>query len=167
MTTASSSFMLRGRHVLIGLLLFFAAIIAVNIAFAVAAVRTFPGEDERRSYTQGLRYNDVLRERRAQAALGWRVGSELAPHASGARLLVRIEDRSGAPVEGAAVSGVLRWAPSVSGDRALSFVPLGRGLYAAELGALTPGRWDLRARAEAERGQVLDFEAELTWPSTR
>lgn len=164
--TTTSSFTLRGRHVLIGLLLFFAAIIAVNIAFAVAAVRTFPGEDERRSYTQGLRYNDVLRERRAQAALGWRVVSELAPNAGGARLLVRIEDRSGAPVDVASVNGVLRWAPSESGDRALSFEALGSGLYAADLGALTPGRWDLRARAEGEGGQMFDFEAELTWPST-
>jgi nitrogen fixation protein FixH len=109
----------------------------------------------------------VLIERRAQAALGWRVGSELAPNAAGARLLVSIEDRTGAPVEGATVSGVLRWAPSETGDRALSFVALGRGLYAADLGALTAGRWDLRARAEDASGQALDFEAELTWPLTR
>ena len=162
---AASSFTLRGAHVLSALLLFFAAIIAINVAFAVMAVRTFPGEDERRSYTQGLRYNDVLRERRVQAALGWRVRSQLSQGPDGARLLVRVEDRAGAPVDGATVSGVLRWAPSEAGDRALTFMAMGRGAYAAELGALASGRWDLRARAEDEGGQALDFEAELTWPS--
>jgi nitrogen fixation protein FixH len=65
------------------------------------------------------------------------------------------------------VEGVLRWAPNESGDRRLTFVSQGNGLYSAELGALTPGRWDLRARAHKQDGQALDFEAELTWPSTQ
>lgn len=163
---SGKAFRLGGGHVLAGLLLFFAAIIAINIAFAVAAVRTFPGEDERRSYTQGLRYNDVLAERRAQAANGWRARSELAQTASGARVLVRLADRTGAPIAGAVVEGVLRWAPNESGDRALTFVSQGDGLYSADLGALTPGRWDLRARAYKQDGRALDFEAELTWSST-
>ena len=160
-----SSYELRGVHVLAGLLLFFAAIIAINVAFAVAAVRSFPGEDERRSYTQGLHYNATLAERRAQAELGWRARSELGASSSGARLLVRLTDRTGAPLEDAAIEAVLRWPPNESGDRTLDFTPVGAGLYAADLGALPAGRWDLRARAEDRDGQALDFEAELTWPT--
>lgn len=162
---SKASFELRGGHVLAGLLLFFAAIIAINIAFAVAAVRTFPGEDERRSYTQGLHYNDVLAERRAQAELGWRAHSELVQTSSGARLVVRLADRAGAPVERAAIDAVLRWPPNESGDRALRFTSAGAGVYAADLGALPAGRWDLRAKAEGADGRALDFEAELTWPT--
>lgn len=158
------SFELRGGHVLAGLLLFFAAIIAINIAFAVAAVRTFPGEDERRSYTQGLHYNDVLAERRAQAERGWRARSELARTSSGARLIVHLADRAGAPIDDATINAVLRWTPNESGDRSLSFTPIGDGAYAAELGELSSGRWDLRARAEDRNGRALDFEAELIWP---
>jgi nitrogen fixation protein FixH len=159
-----ASFELHGGHVLAGLLLFFAAIIAINVAFAVAAVRTFPGEDERRSYTQGLHYNDVLAERRMQADLGWRARSALALTPQGARLVVRLADRAGAPIDDATVSAVLRWPPNESGDRSLRFTPIGAGAYAAELGVLAPGRWDLRARAEDPQGRALDFEAELTWP---
>lgn len=164
--TTTSSFTLRGGHVLAGLLLFFAAIIAINVAFAVAAVRTFPGEDERRSYTQGLHYNDVLAARREQAAIGWSARSELVRDDRGARLVVHLSDRAGAPIEAATVTGVLRWPPNESGDRQLIFIAEGEGAYAADLGALTPGRWDLRARAENNSG-ARDFEAELTWLSTR
>lgn len=158
-------FELRGFHVLAGLLLFFAAIIAINIAFAIAAVRTFPGEDERRSYTQGLHYNEVLAERRAQAETGWQARSHLSPSTTGARLVVYLSDRHGQPIDNAALEGVLRWAPNENGDRSLQFTPIGEGGYAAELGALAHGRWDLRARAGDGDGNALDFEADLRWPT--
>jgi nitrogen fixation protein FixH len=159
------TFTLKGAHVLGGLLLFFAAIIAINIAFAVAAVRTFPGEDERRSYIQGLRYNDVLAERRAQALTGWQAQSQLAYSETGVRLIVSLHDANGAAIERAAIDAVLRWPPNESGDRSLQFTHLGQGRYGAELGALRAGRWDLRARAQDEHGGTLNFEAELTWPT--
>ena len=73
----ATHFQVRGWHVLTALLAFFGAIIAVNIAFAVIAVRSFPGEDVRRSYVQGLQYNDTLAERRVQQALGWQASADL------------------------------------------------------------------------------------------
>lgn len=163
---SAKTFEVKGGHVLAGLLLFFAAIIAINVAFAVAAVRTFPGEDERRSYTQGLRYNDVLAERRAEAALGWRAGAAFEGASDGARVVVNLTDREGAPLTGVNVEGVLRWPAGESGDRALTFENRGGGRYAADLGELAPGRWELRARAEDASGQSLSFEADLAWRST-
>ncbi|MBK8543735.1 MAG: FixH family protein [Caulobacteraceae bacterium] len=163
---SAKPFEIKGGHVLAGLLLFFAAIIAINVAFAVAAVRTFPGEDERRSYTQGLHYNDTLAERRAEARLGWQARTQLSPTHAGARLIVRLDDRDGAPIDGATIEGVLRWPPNEAGDRQLTFVSQGDGSYAADLGTLAPGRWDLRARAHDRGASALSFEAELTWPST-
>ncbi|MBL8545971.1 MAG: FixH family protein [Hyphomonadaceae bacterium] len=164
-TTATAK--LSGWHVLIALLAFFAAIIAINIAFAVAAVQTFPGEDERRSYTQGLHYNNVLAERRAQAELGWRARSELTTDAQGVLLAVDLRDRQGAPINNANIDATLRWLPSESGDRALVFEAQGGGRYVARIGALDAGRWDLRARAQDQSGNALNFEAELTWPPGR
>jgi len=130
-------------------------------------VQTFPGEDERHSYTQGLHYNATLAERRAQAAVGWQAQAELGETASGAELAVTLRDRDGRPVEGATIEGVLRWPPSQSGDRALTFTPLGAGRYIADLGALGSGDWDLRAKAQNQSGQSLNFEADLSWRSTR
>jgi len=158
---------LRGGHVLAMLLLFFGVIIAINVAFAVAAVRTFPGEDERRSYTQGLHYNDTLAERRAQAASGWHAEAQLDESSAGARLVVHLRDRVGRPIDNAVVAGVLRWPPTEAGDRALTFVQDGAGRYGADIGDLASGRWDLRARAHDQNGHALDFEAELTWPLQR
>jgi nitrogen fixation protein FixH len=58
----------------------------------------------------------------------------------------------------------MQWPTTANFDRELTFTSLGGGRYEARLGALEPGRWRLRARAEGEAG-ALDFESELTWPS--
>jgi nitrogen fixation protein FixH len=156
-------FNLRGAHVLVGLLLFLVAIVAVNVAFAVVAVRSFPGEDVGRSYLQGLAYNDTLAERRAQAMLGWQAAAALRRGGRGAVIEVRLLTREGAPLDGATVSGELRRATTARLDRQLSFRQVGAGRYAADLGALPGGRWLLRARAANASGGALDFEADLTW----
>jgi nitrogen fixation protein FixH len=158
---------LRGAHVLIGMLAFFAAVIAVNVAFAVVAVRTFPGEDVRRSYLQGLHYNDTLAERRAQAALGWRASAVLDANAEGAVLNVSLSAPDGRALDGLTLRGDLQWPTDSRLDHALTFEPLGGGVYAARLGELPSGRWRLRARAEDVQGRALNLESELAWPNSR
>lgn len=153
---------IRGWHVLASMLAFFGAVIAVNVTFAVYAVRSFPGEDVRRSYLQGLRYNETLAERRIQAALGWTATTMLLADAGGALLEVRLTTRDGAPIEGASLQGELQRPATAQYDRGLSFEPLGRGRYVARLGALEAGRWRLRAVAE-KADAVLNFESELSW----
>lgn len=167
MNARAKPFELRGWHVLFLLLSFFGAIMAVNIVFAVAAVRTFPGEAVPRSYVQGLQYNDTLAERRAQSALGWRATAALAPAASGAALSVTLTARDGTPVGDAVLSGELEWPTDARYDREVVFVQSGAGVYTADLSDLRPGRWRLRARAERAGGEALDFESELTWRPRR
>lgn len=157
------AFTLNDRHVLAGLLAFFAAIIAINVAFAVVAVRTFPGEDVRRSYLQGLAYNDALAERRAQDALGWNAAAELRRGEAGAVLEVRLRTRDGGALNGLRLSGDLRRAATARFDEPLEFAAIGEGRYVARLGELRRGRWLLRARAADVHGGALDFESELTW----
>jgi len=156
-------YVVRGWHVLAAMLAFFGAVIAVNVAFAVIAVRSFPGEDVRRSYLQGLNYNATLAERRAQAALGWQAAAELRAEGNAASVVVELRNRDGAPIEGATVEGELTWRTATRFDRALTFAPLGEGRYAARAEGLRPGQWRLRARAARAGGGALDFEADLTW----
>lgn len=155
----------RGWHVLAGMIVFFVAIIAVNVAFAVAAIRSFPGEDQQQAYMQGLRYNETLSQRRAQADLGWTVAAELTQAPSGARLQLMLRDAHGAPIDGAAISGALRRPADQRLDRALVFVRRAPGIYTANTSALAQGRWQLRARATDPAGATLDFDAELSWPT--
>ncbi|MBX3428328.1 MAG: FixH family protein [Hyphomonadaceae bacterium] len=154
---------IRGWHVLAIILAFFSIIIAVNVTFAIYAVRSFPGEDVQRSYLQGLHYNNVLAERRAQAAQGWRATAALREDPAGAVLEVWLTSRD-VSIDGAMLSGILEWPTSSQFDRPLNFESLGDGRYVARLGEITPGRWRLRARAESAVG-ALDFESELTWRS--
>jgi len=164
---AHQGLVIRGWHVLAAMLAFFGAIIAVNVAFAVIAVRSFPGEDVRRSYLQGLNYNQTLAERREQAALGWQAAAALRADGDVAVLEIDLRARDGAPIDGAIIEGQLTWRSATRFDRALTFVPLGDGRYVARVGDLRPGQWRLRAGATQGEGRALDFEADLTWPSSR
>lgn len=154
---------LRGWHVLAAMLTFFGIVIAVNIAFTLMALRSFPGEDVRRSYVQGVNYNDTLAERRTQAAQGWRATVELTQRASGAQLVLTLVDAQSEAINGAEITGGLQWPTDARRDRALSFTAAGYGRYVADLDNLPPGRWRLRARAQSDHG-ALNVEAQLTWP---
>ncbi|MGD9981377.1 MAG: FixH family protein [Hyphomonadaceae bacterium] len=161
-----TAFRLRGWHVLAAILAFFGAVVAVNTAFIVVALGTFPGEDVRRSYLQGLRFNDTLAERRAQAAQGWRATAGFSGQSEVALVEIVLNDAQGAPVEGASIEAALERPTRASLDHALDFVAAGAGRYVARAEALETGRWRLRARA-ARGEDALDFEAELTWPPSR
>ncbi len=161
---AESHFVLRGWHVLAGLLAFFGAVIVVNIYFAFAAVATFPGEDVTHPYIQGLEYNRTLADHRAQRAQGWRVRAGLERSASGPILAIDLRQRNSVPLTGARLEGALRWPADSHRDLALDFHELSPGRYVANLPRLGEGDWDLRARATAPDGHNLDFEADLRWP---
>jgi nitrogen fixation protein FixH len=157
----------RGAHVLVAMLAFFTIVVAVNVTFVVFAVSSFPGEDVRRSYLQGLNYNATIAERRAQAVLGWTAVASLAQERGVAVVEIVLRDSSGVPIDGLDASGDLRWPASERLDRSLVFEPRGRGRYVARAADLAPGRWVLRARAEQGSERALNFEAELIWPPSR
>jgi len=155
------AFELRGAHVLAALIAFFGAIIAINVAFAVVAARSFPGEDVRRSYTQGLHYNQTIAERRAQAALGWRAG--VAIDAATGEVRVQIVDAQGQGVAGLQLDGALRRPLDAAMDAPLVFREHGGGEYSATVVGAAPGAWELRA--EARRGETrFAFSRRLMWP---
>lgn len=153
---------LTGFHVLAVILFFFASVIGVNAYFIVQALKSFPGEDEAKSYAQGLRFNATLADRAQQSALGWRAEVSLAPAADGAHLEVRLVDPNGAPLDGLAVTGALRRPVDAREDHSLTFVAKGRGLYAAKLTSLATGQWTLHAEARGAQGH-FEIAKRLLW----
>ena len=159
---------LRGGHVLAAMLAFFGIVIAINIAFSVIAVRTFPGEDEPHSYLQGLHYNETLAARAAQTALGWRAAVRIVRGREAVALDLHLADSAGAPLDGMVVTGVLRRPATARDDHDLTFTPIGGGGYRAEISGFAEGSWTVQG--VARRGdQRFDFERRMTWrqPRTR
>lgn len=151
-----------GKHVLIAMLAFFATVIAVNGVFITLALQSFPGEDVKRSYLQGLAYNQTLVERRAERALGWRAEVAFAMTAQGPALEAYVRDSGAQAIDGLRIEGVLRRPAESAHDIALSFSPRGQGRYVASISNLPPGVWDLRATAR--RGeQRFSFTWRQTW----
>lgn len=148
---------LNGRHVLRMVLTFFAAVIAVNAAFIALAVRSYPGEQERKSYRQGLNYNAVLAERADQEALGWRAVIDRADREGDkARIVIAFARDDGRPIDGLSLSGTLVRPVSSNGEQALVFTPLGGGRYGASAAA-PAGAWDLTVTASSEAGDRFRF----------
>jgi len=129
---------IKGRHVLIALLVFFGVIIAVDTIFVTTALNTFRGEDEPRSYVQGIHYNDVLERRAAQAELGWQAVSAV----SAAGVEVEISDPDGEPVEGLVMDARLRHPADSTLDIPLTLSEVSPGLYTAQT-PVPEGRWTL------------------------
>lgn len=156
---------LSGRMVLAILVLSFAIVVGVNATFVVLSITSFPGEEEAKSYAQGLEYNSTLSDRRAQAELGWRASAGIIAGAHPVAQVV-LRDASGRPVEGARISGVLRRPTQAALDHTLIFTARGAGAYEAALPALADGQWDLVARA-TRAGAHFDLERRLVWESPR
>lgn len=156
---------LRGRHVLVILLGFFLAIVAVNMVFLTYALRTFPGQQVEKSYLQGLRYNDRLAEKARQDALGWEVSVETVALASdSASIILTFADSRGQPVVGLEVTGELRRPATADDDLAFAFLGDGAGRYRAASGAVASGVWDLSAVALSADGERFTLSKRLIAP---
>ena len=142
---------LKGRHVLLWMLCFFGVVFAVNGVFLYHAITSFPGEDVKKSYVQGINYNQTLEARVMQAELGWRaeIGIE------GDTLILHLEDRSGNALSGYPVLGELRRITTRQADQVLIFEPDLNGNYQAPIAQLAKGKWQARIH-------ILDHAAEQT-----
>lgn len=133
-----------GRHMLLVMIAFFGVVIAVNMAMAVAASRTFGGTVVDNSYVASQEFNRWLDEAGRQKALGWR--AEIRRDGRRADIVLRVGDR---PVDGARVTAVAEHPLGRLADRTLRFGEAGGGVYRS-VEPLPPGRW--RVRVEARRG---------------
>jgi nitrogen fixation protein FixH len=141
---------LTGRDVLLWLVAGFALVIAVNAAFIVISLRTYPGEDEQRPYLQGIAYNHTLAARAKQAELGWRatIGASRLPNGR-VLIAVALVRSDGTPEPQAVLAGELRHPSDESRDIALSLSGTRRGEYRGELDGVASGFWDVVIKSSA------------------
>ncbi|MGZ8363045.1 MAG: FixH family protein [Caulobacteraceae bacterium] len=162
MTAPKPPFTIKGWHVLVGVIVFFAIIIATDVTFAVLAYRSAPGQVAGKPYETGLAYNREIARHAAAKALGWTATADTAPAKGGRQVLVDIAGRDGKPVTGLTVSGELVRPATEEGRHTLVFRESAPGRYAAEVPA-APGAWDLGFSAKDRKGDVFSGERRLIW----
>ncbi len=158
----STEFRLKGWHVLAMLIGFFAVIFAANAVFLTVAVRSFPGEQEKKSYLQGLNYNETIKARAAQEALGWSAAiTAVETTRAGTGVRLTFKDRWDSPLGGLAIEGVIRRPVTDDFDQPVTFTAEAPGTYTALIPALTEGVWTLSATATHIGGGTFRFETDL------
>lgn len=156
MTAASTpKRQITGWHVLIGIVLFFVLVIAVDVVFMVLAYRTFSGQVASNPYEAGLAFNRTLAQRQREAALSWTAAVETR---DGHTVIVGIRDAAGRPLDHLSLTGTLERPATETGRQVLAFTPMGEGRYQAA--ARLDGAWDLRATARNPK-DVFELEARL------
>lgn len=149
---------LKGWHVLLIMLGFFGVMFAVNGVFLYHAITSFPGEDVKKSYVQGLNYNKTLSARAIQADLGWRAEAGLQD----GKIAFRLFDAEDQPLSHYAVIGELRRRATQDEDTVVTFKAGLGGEYSAPIEALPSGQWLLRVRVMDPAAETLLFEVEKT-----
>ncbi len=160
-------FVITGKHVLLGMVGFFLIIAVVNAVMIWLAISTFSGEDVRKSYLQGLTYNDTLANREAAAALGWKAASSLVREGeTDALLTVDIQDAQSAPVRGLSVKAAIKHPSTTKLDRTLDLIPTEMGSYQVVVPDLATGAWQVYVQArthDATTDDILFEVSSRTW----
>lgn len=149
---------LKGWHVLVMILTFFGVMIGVNATMVTLALRSHPGEDVERSYTQGLNYNETLERRRVQERLGWQATFNLLDN----RLLLQVSDREGTPLSDLVLSGSMRHPARTGLDCPIAMESMGDGRYQLDLPCDLEGRW--RVRLTNQNQPSFEVEYDLVLP---
>lgn len=160
---------LRGWHVLLILIGFFAVVIAVDVGMAVQAYRTFPGEVTAKPYEDGLAFNTALARRQEERSLGWRASIETTVLGAGSalrsgrvQLRLKISDNAGQPVRGLTLRGRLERPATESGRLDLQLTETRPGTYDATAPD-TPGAWDISISGQDRTGRAFEAQRRLTW----
>jgi len=162
MMTQSSGFVIRGKHVFLGVLAMFGVVIAVNLVFVYFALDTFTGVSRENPYQDGLAYNEVLAARDAQRGLGWQGDVSFGSAGAGEeRITVTLSDATGAPLSGLALDGVLRRPTHEGMDQALAWQELSPGSYSAAVVLPRRGNWDLEVVADDGRNPPFEMKTRL------
>ena len=155
---------LTGYHVLFMLLGFFGIMVAVNIAFTVFAVKTFPGEQVEKSYVQGINYNQTLASREYQAAQGITSEIGLTSLSDGrVELLSTWEDGEANPLTQLQVTAVLSRPASDDGQIRLDLKGIAPGQYTGEIADLAPGAWQVLITATTIDDKTLSAQKSVLW----
>lgn len=155
---------LNGYHVLFMLLAFFGIMIAVNVAFTVFAVKSFPGEQVEKSYVQGINYNQTIASREHQAELGVKSEIGLETLASGKLELVALwQDQYDNPLTQLQVKAEVSRPASNHGQIVIDLNGVSPGRYEAEIENLAAGKWNILITAITSDGETLTAQKSVLW----
>lgn len=146
---------LKGWHVFLIFLGFFSLMFTVNGIFLYHAITSFPGEDVKKSYVQGLDYNRTLNTRQTQRELGWRAS---AGYENG-ELIFHLRDQEGKALSRHMVDADIRHAATTRKDMLIRLSPTADGNYAARLPSIEPGQWNVRFLVRSASDEEIVFEA--------
>ena len=151
---------LKGHHVLFWMMGFFGLMFIVNGVFLWAALSSFPGEDVRHSYLQGLQFNQTIASLKHQEDMAWKAELGLIVESDGDVLVARILDADGLALPSRNVTAELRRAATQDSDIILEMLPVGSGEYQAVLPVLSKGAWHVALNAEiSDGGSGTGFKA--------
>lgn len=142
--------MIKGRHVLFGLLGGFGVILIANGAFVFFATTTFPGNEVDDPYRRGLAYNETLQADRDQRLGGWR--ATVAANHTG--IEIDLEVPNDLALTGFLLTGAVRRPGRPDLDRDVVFEMGANGRYRSAID-LAPGRWEVQASLTDEKGNEL------------
>jgi nitrogen fixation protein FixH len=137
-----------GKHMLASIIAFFGVIIAVNLTMAYFANSTWSGLVVANGYVASQHFDEDLARARAQEAMGWSVS---VGH-DGSAVNVTFADRTGEPLSGMTVNGMLRRPTTDRQDQPLAFASVGNGRYEAPI-KLHKGVWDVEVTATGRSGE--------------
>jgi nitrogen fixation protein FixH len=156
-------FQFTGWHFLACLVLFFGVDIAINVGFIVQSVVTFPGEVADDPYEAGVAYDSTLARNAIEARLGWLATVERPQAAPGGEVIsVRWTDKTGRPLSGLTVTGLLRRPATEAQNLSLRFAEGVPGVYRA-VAAVSPGAWDLEVTGADSHGAQRTADRRLLW----
>ena len=144
-----------GRSFFAILVAAFVVVIAVNGVMIWYAISTWSGLVSDSAFQEGLGFDRVLAESRAEAALGWT--ADIGVAADG-RLTVTLADRDAKPLEGMQLTASFLRPTREGFDIRVTLAEAGPGRYEAIVHPPLPGQWDIRVTVKA-RGQTR-FHAE-------
>lgn len=151
---------IRGVHVAIMMVAFFAVIIALDALFITFAIQSHPGEKVKNSYVLGLEYNRELARQAEQRALGWRLDAGLVD--DDATLLVRLTDATGEPLRGMAVAARMHVAGVRKDLEPVWLAERAPGEYAMAAPMQGPAKIDAVIAVSRSRDGAAIFEATKT-----
>jgi nitrogen fixation protein FixH len=133
-------------------------VVAVNGGLVYAALSTFTGVTVPRAYERGRNYDHVLAEAARQEALGWR--ADVGWNAGSLR--VSVNDRDGLPVPGRLEGRLQR--PLEDRGLPLAFAAGAPGQWAARLGEIAPGQWEVQLTLHGTDDRRLDIRRRIVVP---
>ncbi len=154
---------IRGRHVLMILVGFFATVAAVDGFMIYRAVSTFGGVETPDAYRKGIAYNESIAKDAQQSLLGWK--DEVKVVGVPQRLQVALRDQAEGAVAGKHVVATVGRPATDRYDLKLTLAETAPGLYEAALPAAGEGAWivDLSAYDGGSSGEPVYQARRRAW----